>query len=912
MKSKPRIQRLALCGLMLTAFTVATKATDLSNQQLIAHWTPANGSERLGQTWQSTALSSKWALMGAPNAKTLGVSGNGSVAVFNAATLAWTRTILPPAGSEPQGFGTSIALWGDLAVIGAPNANGDTGKAYLYNVSTGQLVRTFVSDFAAAGNKFGSSVAINGDLVAIGSPFAGSGVISEGGRVEAFSISTGLAVFNRLGSLSGGQLGTALALEGSILAVSVPYANSSHGSIFFYDMRDYVSIKFFNVPSTYTSGGLSLAMHQGRVIIGSLGKALIYDFPTGTTHDLTPITADASFGFSVAIEDRIAVVGAPFAASSTGYVQVFDSLDGSSINALTEPNTHPAACNFGASVAVANSVLLSAAPLDAADSGAGYVVKPITRSSPFFAFAAKGNYAPIGTEVSYGTMNDPVINGYSQLVFTSPLAGPASNGGRDVGLFQVHPGSLTTDGWTKTRSIAPPFLSQIVASLGTTPLANSTDFIMGLGTRSGTGVATTSNQFIYWTTTATTQSFTLLDAAGYTAIGALDVGSGAPSITSFADLAQSNRSGSDKWQYATMCKLLTGYHATTAANDSSIFVQNPDSTEGVREDSAAPALSGLFLGQISPRVALFNHRYAYTAALEARTGSGVTTANNAVLYRRDFGSAEQLIARKGVTAVNDRTGAARTGISYSAFIGESLSDSEDLVFRATISGSGVTSSTNEGLFDYAQSSGAVYARLMKGDPIGGLPSSAKVIGFSSFWAMPYADSFTTAGNTLAVVTLGGSGVNSSNNQVLVLVDGNGNSHSLLRKGDPAPGCPGACIASISRVACDGKSGAYALIATLSGAATGTELALYTGNILRGDLGTSPGGAALKCPFLRLRKGQLFDNQPSKVKSFSFVTDVTPSGAGGTGHGRCISSAGAIGLTVDFDNGVHQTMFGGVD
>ena len=89
-----------------------------------------------------------------------------------------------------------------------------------------------------------------------------------------------------------------------------------------------------------------------------------------------------------------------------------------------------------------------------------------------------------------------------------------------------------------------------------------------------------------------------------------------------------------------------------------------------------------------------------------------------------------------------------------------------------------------------------------------------------------------------------------------------------------------------------------MLATLTGAAPGTDQALFVGNVGRGN---TTDGFALRRPYLRLRKGQLFDNQPSKIKSISLpTTNMAASGAGSMGRGRAISGSTIV-FTVEFDN-----------
>merc|ERR1719271_1261466 len=77
--------------------------------------------------------------------------------------------------AEDDRFGDSVAVSGDLVVVGA-YANDDTGdrsgSAYVYRTTNGgaswtQVAKLVASD-AAAEDYFGHSVAVSGDLVVVG------------------------------------------------------------------------------------------------------------------------------------------------------------------------------------------------------------------------------------------------------------------------------------------------------------------------------------------------------------------------------------------------------------------------------------------------------------------------------------------------------------------------------------------------------------------------------------------------------------------------------------------------------------------------------------------------------------------------------------------------------------------------
>lgn len=78
--------------------------------------------------------------------------------------------------ADSDSFGITVALEGDLALVGAPGADGqgtDRGEAYLYQRSQGGVdgwgqIKTLVAEDAADGDFFGVSVSISGDYAVIG------------------------------------------------------------------------------------------------------------------------------------------------------------------------------------------------------------------------------------------------------------------------------------------------------------------------------------------------------------------------------------------------------------------------------------------------------------------------------------------------------------------------------------------------------------------------------------------------------------------------------------------------------------------------------------------------------------------------------------------------------------------------
>ncbi|WP_438035052.1 FG-GAP repeat protein [Sorangium sp. So ce204] len=125
---------------------------------------------------QSVAISGDSVLVGARNYSNPS-NTSGAAYVFVRSGSSWTgQQVLAPSGMAAfDAFGTSVAIQGDRAIIGATGADdasvSDTGAAYVFERSGStwtQQQELFASD-GASFDAFGDSVAFDGDTVVVGS-----------------------------------------------------------------------------------------------------------------------------------------------------------------------------------------------------------------------------------------------------------------------------------------------------------------------------------------------------------------------------------------------------------------------------------------------------------------------------------------------------------------------------------------------------------------------------------------------------------------------------------------------------------------------------------------------------------------------------------------------------------------------
>lgn len=914
MKNRTKSLPARLCELLIAALPLiavpSAQSSDSAVQALFGRSSSApSAGVLLGGVSRAMASSSKWIVIGAPFSADRGVSWEGAVHVFNAGTRAWVRRILPPSGTNVSlRFGSSIAVSGDLALIGAFGGESQRGRAFVYNLATGALVRTLVAADGAAGDQFGFDVAIQGDRLIV----SADGESAARGAVYIFQLSTGaqLAKIDLGLRLPNDRFGIAIAADGGILAVGAQGYNSNRGAVLFYDLNTFALIKLYQPAGLFagTYCGKTLAMSEGRVLIGGFGKAWLHDLRTDLGVSLTPPAAPVPtvyFGDTVTISGPLMAVGDTAISGERGVVHFYSSADGSYIESIVAPNGDPAAQNFGKCIVLRDLSFIATAPLkrmtdSGTTQGAAYHFNLAPQEMPFTQVVARGGFAPGLFNTSYATTGEAFVGPSGKTAFTTTLSAIGSTKvsgsavSSDIDVLDRH--ALTAQSGI---SLSPgPLISSMVNTKAVNRIAmNDSSYLIGSSTLAGNGV-NASNHLILWSRKEGGISYYLRTGSRSVILGGI--------LHSLPEWVMSNAEGG---HFATIFTLRPDSEtAVSALDDSGLYSAVFSSLAGIdyeamRENSTAPVSlpAGTRYGQFAPRLANYSSIQSFSTAL---TGPAITTATNAAIFSRARTQLATVVAQKG-SEVRDATGAAITGALYNTFIGESNDHLDNIVYRATIRGAApdLRSSNNEGVWVRYGASSDHLLSFRKGMTVTS-STSVRVAKIINFWA---AGNDALTPKVLGLLQLSGTGVSSANDQALMTHTVTTTPVMLMREGDVAPGCEGARIRVINRVEFDAESGSYAVLASLSGAPKGTDLALFTGNVHRGNFGAQ---AALRRPHLALRKGQLWDNQPSRIKSILLPkSSTTASGAGGTGRGRAISRNGDFVITVEFENGFRQVMKG---
>lgn len=267
--------------------------------------------------------------------------------------------------AQGDSYGYAVDVDGDRAVIGArfdDDAGNGSGAAYVYlrDTQTGlwEEEHKLVMTGADASDNFGSSVAIDGDVIVVGAPnddinegsnFHGSAHVFKRGPggwdagVELLPLDSDTFYQN---------YGISVDIDNGTIVVGVAYDNdkgTASGSAYVYEFLTGIWQRTGKLlPPTTESNqnfGWSVAIDTDTIVIGAphwtvsgVGSAYVFTRADGWADSSSSLPATDNltgdqFGRSVAISGDIAVVGAPFDddpvnGTDLGSIMIFDHSSG--------------------------------------------------------------------------------------------------------------------------------------------------------------------------------------------------------------------------------------------------------------------------------------------------------------------------------------------------------------------------------------------------------------------------------------------------------------------------------------------------------------------------------------------------------------------------------------------------------
>lgn len=228
-----------------------------------------------------------------------GAVGSGAVFVYVRDGLEWQLEQVVAASDAANGdrFGASLALEGDLLVVGAPEADPLQmleGAVYVFRRTMdgwSEEAKLIASD-ASSGMNYGRVLDIHGNTIVVGAPGARvSGTI--GGA--AYVVEEGSQGWTEVAKLSspqpqfGADVGHSVAIGGEWIAVSAPNEgelSNQDGTVHVFRRVDgawsHVQ-QLISPEAVFDDYGANLVMEDDRIVVGSpkvnvgeLGRALVY------------------------------------------------------------------------------------------------------------------------------------------------------------------------------------------------------------------------------------------------------------------------------------------------------------------------------------------------------------------------------------------------------------------------------------------------------------------------------------------------------------------------------------------------------------------------------------------------------------------------------------------------------------
>jgi hypothetical protein len=285
-------------------------------------------------------------------------------------------TLHPPKPVEGAGFGECTAVKGDIVAVGEPGAsygdNNSSGRAYLFDLEE-NLIEVLQAPEPIEDAGFGESVALSGEMVVVGEPFSNVSGKEWAGRAFIFKLNGDvMATIQSPVPVEGGGFSESVAASDDFVVVGEPGA--SYGDIYsagkayiFSSNGDLITTLQASEPSEGAGFGESVAAYGDVVVVGEpyasmggkicVGKAYIFNSNGGLIDVLTAPEPEevAGFGKSIAISGDIIVVGEPFAPAigehAMGRVHVFEYPK----KLITTLQTKKRYVHFGNSVSVDGS-----------------------------------------------------------------------------------------------------------------------------------------------------------------------------------------------------------------------------------------------------------------------------------------------------------------------------------------------------------------------------------------------------------------------------------------------------------------------------------------------------------------------------------------------------------------------------
>ncbi|MBN2668603.1 MAG: T9SS type A sorting domain-containing protein [Bacteroidales bacterium] len=380
-----------------------------------------------------------YAIVGAPNDMDM-TNEAGAAYIYQYDGTSWSvvKKIFSASPFNHAHFGTSVAIYGDFAFVGAPEEDSGNGAVYIYNRNEGGY-NNWGHFYTLTGNsaaQFGYSIAVDNEYLIIGEPYTSSGGIAyifyqnESGPHHWGLVKT----IAPTSTQAGANFGASVSLYNNTAVVGASNYNSTGAAFIFErdqngaDQWGQWTVKFANIPSSSEYFGSAVDLSDTILVVGAYnsnaglsgcGAAYVFYKDNGSPGDwgqVKKLTSshsanNAYFGTSVSISSENILVGAPGYQSYAGEAVLFKMNNGGDNNwgeiSNFQSPSHYSSEYFGQSINLFNDIFLVGATSSPSADGAVYCYKSTTNTGCMFAqYKMDGDLNEVSAN-NNGTINGP-------------------------------------------------------------------------------------------------------------------------------------------------------------------------------------------------------------------------------------------------------------------------------------------------------------------------------------------------------------------------------------------------------------------------------------------------------------------------------------------------------------------------
>jgi hypothetical protein len=294
------------------------------------------------------SIDGNFAIVGAYSDDIGSVSDQGSATIyqFDGSNWVFMQKLTDPTGSSNELFGYSVAIYGNYAVVGARNDNGQgSANVFRYNGVAWVLLQKIIDATGATGDGFGHSVSISANYVIVGATGDDVNGNTDAGSASIYQFNgASYVLMLKLTDNSPNPnetFGNSVSLSSNVAAVGISHddvgVNDSQGSVnlYIFLVGNWSFYQKLTDPTgeAYNYFGSSVSLSGTSLIVGTFsdningnsgnGSASIYKY-NGIVWELQQKIAEVSggtsfhFGYSVSLSGDYAIVSTISSAAANG------------------------------------------------------------------------------------------------------------------------------------------------------------------------------------------------------------------------------------------------------------------------------------------------------------------------------------------------------------------------------------------------------------------------------------------------------------------------------------------------------------------------------------------------------------------------------------------------------------------